>query len=245
MPDLTLQVIAGALPSGFCPPDYQSMLNGFSSVQTVIFPATFTGITVSATKPTDQTQAWLQLDSFGRPVRIYYFAAGAWLSQHPLPPGFTMLWTTALPTFTSFDGGDANPLSAISGPMWEEVTAFRARFPLGPGTLPSGTVVAVGATGGTEDVTLTAQNIPGPDVNVWVGSSDGSASGIREALQTVNNPHGGTSAAYQSSDGVVGHNNYIDNPYGDASGNATSHSNMPPYVAMYALRRTTRLFYTV
>lgn len=246
MPDLTLQVVAGSLPSGFCPADYQAMVNGFSSVQTVTFPTTFTGITVSATKPTDQTQAWLQLDSFGRPVRLYYFAAGAWLSQHPLAPGFTMLWTTALPTFTSFDGGDANPLSAISGPMWEEVTAFRARMPVGVGTLPiSGTVLAVGDTGGLEKVTLTTQNVPGPDINLWVGGSDGSASGIKEALQTVDNPHAGTSAAYQSSDGVSGHNDYVQNPYGDASGAATAHENLPPYLACYLLRRTTRLFYAV
>lgn len=246
MADLTLQVVAGQLASGFCPATLQEMVNGFSAVQTVTFPASFTGITVSATKPTDQTQAWLQLDSFGRPVRLYYFASGAWLSQHPLPPGFTMIWTTALPTFTSFDGGDANPLSAISGPMWEEVTAFRARFPIGVGTLPiSGTAVAVGDTGGLEQVALTAQNIPGPDINVWAGSSDGSASGIREAISTVENPHSGTSAAYQSSDGVAGHNDYIQNPYGDSSGAATAHQNLPPYLGVYLLRRSSRIFYAV
>lgn len=244
MPELVLPVVAGELPSGTCPSTYQEMLNQFAAVLSVTFPNTFTGITVSATKPTDQTKAWLQLDSFGRPTRIYYFASGAWLSLHPLVSGFTTLWTTALPTMTTFDGGDANALSTISGPMWEVVTAFEARMPIGVGTLPSGTAVAVGGTGGSEQVTLLSTNLPSHKHDLWVGSSDGSASGIREAIQTVNSPHSGTSAAYQSSDGVGG-NDYVKSVYGDGSGNAVAHNNMPPYLGVYLLRRTSRLYYVV
>ena len=156
-----------------------------------------------------------------------------------------MMWTTALPTMTTFDGGDANPTSAISGPMWEVVTALQARSPIGVGTLPSGAILNVGDTGGSETVTLGPTNMPAHGHDLWVGSSDGSTSGIREALQTVNNPHSGTDAQYASSDGVTGHNNYVKNSYGDASGNAVAHTNMPPYLAVYLLRRTARLFYTV
>jgi microcystin-dependent protein len=239
---LILPVVSGQLPNGFCPSTYQDMVNGFSAVQTVTFPNTFTGITVSSTTPADQTQAWLQLDSLGRPVRLYYFASGAWISMHPAVPGTTIIWTTTLPTFSTFDGGDANPLSAISGPMWEEVTALRAVFPIGVGTLPSGTAIAVGGTGGNEKVTLDATNMPAHNHQLYVGASDGSVGGIRAALQTVDTPHSGTDAAYQTSDGSGG-SNYVKNSYGDAGGASVAHDNVPPYVGVYYLRRTNRLFY--
>lgn len=245
MSALTLPVTPGTLPSGACPATYQEMLNLFSANQTVPFPSTFTGVILSSTAPSDTTKAWFQLDSFGRPVRLYAFASGAWLSLHPCVPGFTMIWTTTLPTMTTFDGGDANPVSAISGPMWEEVVSLRAAFPLGAGTLPSGTVVAAGGTGGVETVTLGSTNVPAHNHDLWVGSSDGTASGVREALQTVDNPHGGTAAKYALSDGVTGHNNYVQSEGGDGSGAAVAHTNMPPYVGVFFLRRTNRLFYTV
>ena len=245
MSDLVLPVVAGQLPAGFCPTDFQSIVNGFSAVQTVTFPSTFTGIIVSATKPSDTTQAWLQLDSLGNPVRVYAFANGAWLSRHPIASGLVQIWTTTIPDFTTFDGGDSNALSSISGPMWEEVTALRAVFPIGVGTLPGGTVLAVNATGGVETVTLDNTNIPEHTHELWVCGSDGTASGVREALQTVDNPHSGTAAKYALSDGVTGHNNYVQNEGGDGSGVAVAHTNMPPYLAVYFLRRTARQFYVV
>lgn len=244
MADLTLPIQTSSLPSGFCPTDYQTMWNGFAAAGFVTFPSTFTGITASATKPTDTTQAWLQLDTLGRPVRIYFFASGAWLSLHPLVSGLTMIWTTALPTMSTFDGGDANPISPISGPMWEVVTTANARIPIGVGTLPSGAVIAVGGTGGQEQVTLDLTNSPAHNHQMFVGSSDGSTGGIREALQTVDNPHAGTAAAYKLNDGAGG-DNYVQNTGGDAGGLAVAHDNMPPYLGIYLVRRTARLFFVV
>lgn len=238
MADLVLPVTPGTLPAGACPSSYQEMLNLFSTFQSVTFPSSQGNLVVSATTPADTTATWLQLDSLGRPVRIYYFASGAWLSLHPCVPGFTMIWTQTLPTMNTFDGGDASALSAISGPMWEVVTAMGARFPLGAGTLPSTTVIAIGDTGGTEDTTLTVPNIPAHGHQLWVGSSDGAQSGIREALQTCDSPASGTSAAYKTNDGS--HNNYVQN-----SGSGTAFSNMPPYFGVSFLRRTARLFYRV
>lgn len=238
MADLVLPVTPGTLPSGACPASYQDMLNLFSSFQSVTFPASQGNVIVSATTPADTSATWLQLDSLGRPVRWYSFASGAWLSLHPCVPGFTMIWTTALPTLTTFDGSDASALSAISGPMWEVVTDLAAKFPLGAGTLPGGTVVAIGDNGGVEENTLSVANLPAHGHEVWVGSSDGSTSGIREALQTVDSPHAGTSAAYRTNDGT--NSNYVND-----TGSGTAVSNMPPYHGVSFLRRTARLFYRV
>lgn len=235
MNNLVLPVGVGALPAGFCPATEQDRANGFANVMSVAFPTTFTGVTTSATKPTDQTKAWLQLDSLGRPVRFYYFAQGAWLSQHALVPGFTMLWTTALPTLTAFDGGDGNGISPVSGPMWEVVTDLQGKFPLGAGTLtPSSSVIAQGATGGEDQHTLVQAEIPkhthlydtyvAPNATNFrnAGSSDPGEFSSDTRLQRQTSSFGG-----------------------DGTGATTAHNNMPPYFAVNYLRRTNRLFYSV
>src|SRR5438552_15125504 len=147
----SIPVTPSQLPTGFCATDYQNLLNEFSAHQSVdISAGTGTPVIVSSAKPADTTVLWERLDQFGRPDRLYFFAQGAWLALHPSVPGTTIIWTDVLPTFTTFDGGDANPLSAISGPMWELVATLAAKFPLCAGTLPSGTVVNIGHSGGQE-----------------------------------------------------------------------------------------------
>lgn len=239
------------LPSGFCPTGYQEMWVGFAAAGFVNIPDSAAPIIRQSSKPTDPTVNWLQLDSLGRPVRLYEFAQGAWLSIHPIVPGLTMWWFNILPDFTTFDGGDANPLSDISGPMWQQAkdnngNLIAAKFLLTPGTLPSGTVVALGDTGGQETITLAATNLPTHNHQLWVGASDGTVPGIKEALQTVDNPHAGTPAAYQLSDGVTDHNNYVKNAaQGDVNGNPVAINTMPLYLVGYLLQRSDRIFYAV
>ncbi len=237
MNELTLPVQAGSLPGGFCPSNYQDLLNQFSANQYVTFPSTFTGIEVSQTKPSDTTKAWLQLDAQGRPVRLYYFAQGAWLSLHPDVPGKTTLWTSAIPTLTSFDGGDAAVLSSISGPMWEEVVEMRARFPVGAGTLPSTTVLAPGDTGGEENHTLSTSQIP-PHSHIWnpsTSTASGNNADPAGGLLSLQSTNPANEKFYNTSS--VG---------GTGTPAATAaHNNMPPYFAVAFLRRTNRLFYVV
>lgn len=232
--ELTLPVTPGTLDTGFCPANLQEMLNGFSAKQTVVFPSTFAGVTVSATKPTDTTQAWLQLDSLGRPVRFYYFAQGAWLAQHPCVPGFTMIWTTTLPNFTTFDGGDANALSPISGPMWEVVTDFAAKFPIGAGTLPSTTVLAVGDTGGEEKHSLTSQEMP-PHTHPTNKLGINIGVGPLEFLNPPNTP--GTNVGGLT--GSAGGDTTLTPPV------VVAHQNLPPFFTVNFLRRTNRQFFVV
>lgn len=248
---IVLPVVPTQLPSGFCPTDLQSMLNGFSAAQTVTFPNTFTGIIVSATKPTDTTQAWLQLDTLGRPVRVYGFAQGAWMSLHPVVPGFTMLWTNALPTFTTFDGGDANAVSSISGPMWEQVTDFNARSPMGVGTLPSGQAVALADQLGEETHVLTATEgtvdpnhihtigrgrLPNnADTFFLTGTSTKDGTGVRLT------GGGYTTDVLSNQTGLY---NVTSTP-NVASPDAAAHNNLHPILGCYFLRRTARMFYVV
>jgi hypothetical protein len=232
---MILPVIAGQLPSGFCPTSQQDMLNEFSAHQSVNFSpaAGAISVVVSSTKPTDQTVLWMRLDQFGRPERVYWFASGAWLSVHPLVPGLTQWWFDVLPNFTTFDGGDALALSPISGQMWQQAknsdgVVIAAKFPISAGTLPSGTVLAQGATGGEELHVLTESELPilhlypnpfaGADFPVGGGSLSGGGLPV------------GQIKAYPTQTDV---------------GGGLGHNNLPNFVVGYLLQRTTRQFYAI
>lgn len=239
MNELVLPVTPGNLPDGFCPASYQDLLNNFSAVQSVTFPSTLGGITVSGSKPTDITRAWLQLDTLGRPIRLYYFAQGYWLSQHPLQPGHTMIWIGPLPDFTTFDGGDNGAAGPSSGPMWQQAVdaggnlVLQAQFPIGAGTLPSGKVITNGTTGGEENHILTTQEIPPHthEITVEPTSSDGANT---TALFK------GAGLQIPTDGGTVG-----DPASGTPPTKALPHNCMPPYYGVYFLQRTNRLFYSV
>lgn len=240
-----IPVTPATLPSGACPSDLQSMLNLFSAYQSVTIPVSQGNLIVQATTPSDTTATWLQLDSLGRPVRVYYFASGAWLSKHQLEPGMTLIWTTALPNLNTFDGGDANVISAISGPMWEVVLS--AKFPLGAGTLPSGAVVAVGATGGEETHTLVAAEIPAHKHYLAADESltndDPLTASTQVARQKV---EAGNSGNYKLSGTATAATLGLSSSVGgDGTGVTTSHQNMPQYQAVHFLRRSQRQFYRV
>lgn len=238
---MNVPVQNGQLPQGFCPPDLQTMLNGFSAAQFVALP-TITGLSVSSTPPADHTVAWLQLDSFGRPVRIYFFAQGAWLSQHPLPPGFTMLWNQGLPDFTTFDGGDnhAAPYSALSGQMWQLCSTtldglgtqvLQARAPLGVGTLPSGTLVPLAGTGGEESHVLT----PTEQGNLTITTTrDVEAAGPDHSVLDTITINGTAMGPTNNGPFTI-----------PLAGTVLGHNTLPPYYGIYFLQRTNRLFYVV
>ena len=200
-----------------------------ASIYSVTINTNNTGVVVSATKPADTTVVWKQLGSDGRPIRDYVFVGGLWLSRHTLEPGSIMLWGAALPNFSTFDGGDANPISAISGPMWEEVTELRAKFPIGAGTLPSGTVLAVGDTGGEEKHILTVPEIPAHTHDGPANEADSTSGGDYHAVWTEND---GTTPVLPP------------HPTGSTGGDL-GHNTMPPYYVLYGLRRTTRQYFAV
>ncbi len=250
----TLPVVPSQLPAGACPADYQAMLNLFSAHQSVLIPdSAVGGISVSASKPADQTRPWLQLDAFGRPIRIYQFAQGSWLSLHPLVSGLTQWWFDVLPNFTTFDGGDANPISALSGPMWQQAknsngVLIAAQFPVAAGTLPSTAILAQGAVGGEEKHVLTAT-----EANHFHGFGDGTTGGIdgsfcirpwsaavvgtgTHQIDTTVNPQVGPAI----SGGRLGTSDSVPSDV-----LSDGHNCMPPFVVGYLLQRTTRLYFSI
>lgn len=247
MNQLTLPVTPGTLPAGSCPltGDYQGLLNLIAQNLTVAFPSTFSGVTASSSPPADQTQVWLKLDSNGRPVRVYYFAAGAWLSQHPTVSGSVMIWPFPLPDFTTFDGGDNNAPSAISGPMWQQAQGasgnviLQAQFPIGGGTLPSGAVIAAGSTGGEEKHALLTSELA-PHTHAY---------GIDPQINSGPN-YLNSAASYRLADAINAANGSFafQTQTAPAGGTGTPpvvapHNTLPPYYGVWFLQRTNRIFY--
>jgi hypothetical protein len=268
---MNIPVQNGQLPQGFCFTDFQTLLNAFSAQQFVSFSA-ISSIVASATPPADHTVAWLQLDALGAPVRLYFFARGAWLSRHPMVTGSIILWNQVLPDFTTFDGGDANaaPWSDLSGQMWQlaaTLTNFpggsggsvqvlggtkTSQVPLGVGTLPSGAAVAVGATGGEEVHQLTVGELAGHQhfiANTDVGTKSSPDISSNAALFTnyKQSQAGADTTDYvlrgTSTTPTVGPTSIIGN--GGVQGNGLGHNTLPPYLGVYFLQRTSRLFYVV
>jgi hypothetical protein len=247
-----LPIIAGNLPAGFCPPDYQTLLATFAGLMFAQLTTSggsspvASGFVISPTKPTDTTVAWQQLDTLGRPTRLYLFAQGAWLSLHPTAPGLTMWWFNGLPNFTTFDGGDANPLSPISGPMWQQAldasgNLIAAKFPIVAGTLPSTTILNVGNTGGEEQHTLSAAEIA-PHTH------DLDNCGFNAAPQgglTLNNPAGPIAGDRTKPSAAQGGPIHSLPNTGNGSSIAAPHNTMPPYIVGYLLQRSNRLYYSV
>lgn len=233
MSEVTYQVDAGTLPQGSCPSTYQELADLLASIYSVTVSTNNTGIYVSATKPADTTLVWKQLDaSTLRPVRDYIFVGGLWLSLHTLQPGTIILWDAAIADISTFDGGDGGGVGTatpISGPMWEYVTELAAKFPVGAGTLPSGTVLSIGDTGGEERHTLVLSELPNPLAPLVVETS-GDASPPSQSRLTAGNAnqtYGAQSFPIPNAGGGNGHNN------------------MPPYYALSFLRRTIKQYYVV
>lgn len=242
MPDtsIPIDITAGNLPANICAAinSEQDRLNAYVAVMSASLTMNGTGIAIQVAPPADTTVAWLKLDATTlRPVGLYRFI-GNWISPHPLVPGLTMIWTAALPDFNSFDGGDGGAPSAISGPMWEEATELRARFPIGAGTTPTpySTVLAQGATGGEEKHVLVPTEIPPVNtlINFFTPNYLNGGSDNRDLLVPSADSHSGQST-YTTQTGDPGSGN----PPTAAAG----HGTMPLFYVVYFIRRTSRTHY--
>lgn len=258
---MNLPIIVGQLQSGLCFNSYQEMVNAFGAIMSVSFnESNGAPLIVSATKPDTSYQGnaeWLRLDSSGRPERRYWFAQGAWLALHPFPPGFSILWNRSLPDFTSYDGGDSNPLSDISGPMWQLMNAnldgsgdqaLVAKVPIGVGTLPSTKVINVNDTGGEETHSLTQTEMPPHNHNLANGDSIWNSAlnnGAKKFMTQRGNSGNSDSNDYELQGSGTTPSVGLTGDAGGVAGVVAGHNTLPPYQGVYFLQRTSRLFYAV
>lgn len=178
----------------------------------------------------DRNKPWYRLNVDGTPDGWYAYANGQWLKRYAGPDaGAIMMWDGLPAAIVTLDGGEAGAITTTTGAFWEIVTAMEAKFPIGVGTLPvSGTVLAVGDTGGSEQVTLDLENIPSHDHGIPNKKlvHQVTPSGVLE--QTSGNDL--TTSTFRAEGGK-------------ADGSTKPHSNLPQYRAVYFIRRTARIYH--
>lgn len=201
--------------------------------------------------PEQRTLPWNRLNSDGTPDRIYNWSGtyNLWVARHPIAPDSleVITWKGTSGNLATYQGGTSGSVTDISGPFWTEDTAFEAKFPLGAGTLPSGTVVAVEATGGVENVQLELAQAPGhfhgtgiaesTDANqlvsrTWSSAEPGQIFGQDWTASPT------SSGVVAGTAGTLGTTDPITN--GD---DGTDHTNMPPYIGVLFAKRTARIFF--
>lgn len=229
---MKIRLTSTPLPAGFCAlTDAQwSTLLSLVSVSTTD-PNGPVNVGISPPEPDMREYPWFRLEADGSPDRIYYYWSGLWLARHALAPGSIMIYYGTVASIPTFDGGEASPTVATptSGPMWEQFTELNAKFPLGVGTLESGTVVGVGDSGGEEEHLLKKGELPAHSHYFLADHSMVEIMQFKAGDHNIPNEDRGWKANPQNQT--------------DSVGNDTPHNNMPPYLGVLFIRRTARLFY--
>jgi microcystin-dependent protein len=241
MQDAELEFLASSFPEGTCFASEQERLMAIARNLRGILPGQYSTIIFDADEPApeDRDKLWFKLSGDGSPDRLYAFYNGAWVSKHPTPPGPNgeiKAFEGDSSLIPTYDGGEAGEVGEASGPMWALAEEYQARFPIGAGTLASGTAIAVGATGGEEKVTtkLVAANIPAHSHNIGVEGSDTTQEqDTAGKLRT-----GGGDIRW-----LVNATKKVGQTEATGSGEAFVHNNLPPYRVVHWIRRTARKYY--
>lgn len=188
---------------------------------------------ISETAPgaDDRDKLWIKTSS-GAPVRQYVYYNGAWVWPHHIPAGDgrLILYKGSAASVDTLDGGSSGTVKSASGPFWEIDTDLSGRFPLGVGTLESGTEVAVGDTGGEERTILQAPELPPHNHTLTVNKA-------------VNNDDAAGPEQILMADRYIATVSATPDVTIDGGGNSESHNNMPPYYGVYFIKRTARQYY--
>jgi hypothetical protein len=248
-----VNIAPGTLPFD-CYPTPQQLNEAIINGAVAEVDAAFTPVIKSEVEPgVDQRDyIWFSLVD----LEYYIYVNGDWVRKHSTPASGAerRLWTGTEADLWSYDGGDGSdpgvvaPVGAV-GAMWEVDTSFAAKFIIAPGTLPGGTVLAVGATGGVEEVTLSeAQGAVGQHTHP-VGLFNQSGSGNADdayfnKVGPVAVPsYGGryiTGGGGISSATLTQADIYTLKASDGAGVTAVPHTNMPPYRAAFVIKRTAR-----
>ena len=221
-----------SVPEGTCPSWIIDMWPDLVALMNANLGGTFTVVNIgdNTPDPADRVYPWIRTIG-GMPDRVYVFVNGAWMSLHPDFVGKIVMWEGVVGSaLWSLDGGDGTnpvvtPPTATSGAMWEQVTQLAAKFPLGAGTLPSGTVIGVGTTGGEETHILTVPEMPKHSHDLGAKYADTDCNGsCSRLIKDPTNPTG-----WDSSD----------------AGGDVAHNTMPPYYGIHFIRKTIRQYYVV
>lgn len=242
MSTVLLPLIPGNLPPGYCFTSWQATLSDFAAALNAQLPGeSFYNFGDTKPSPDNNSYPWLRTTD-GR----WYFFSGSWIAPHPIQSqNVIWLWDGSTLDLQTFDGGDADPLGASSGPMWEVVAAIGGRFPVGVGTIQSsGTVVAVTDTGGDDSASIPTASLPPHSHYVGIDGTTGLATDSQiGTFRTAT-----TNIDFQAA--TVSNKLGQTRSYGPDFSAATPPTpppfpTTPPYYGLYFIRRTTRQNYKV
>lgn len=230
MPVTPVTITTASVPEAYCPTTLREAWPFLVALLGAEIPGlAFFNYGNTTPSPDNQDKPWRRLNTNGTPDRWYDYVGGVWLARHPAAPGTIIMYDGAEATIDTFDGGEAGTVSETTGPMWERVTALNARFPIGVGTLPSGTSVAVTNTGGAEKHTLIEAEIPAHTHQFKYQSHTEDVDGGGDARHLLSQP----------GDTTISPDSYG----GDEDNETVAHNNLPPYFGIFFLRKTARLYY--
>lgn len=245
---IPMQVIPGIIPAGYCPSSEQNRLNLYASLLSITFPLTAGTFNYGNTVPVPDQQSfpWIRTNSDGTPDGLYVYANGAWIRPHPVPPNSPIIfaYNGTLGSIATYDGGEVGSVStADSGPMWAPATTD-GNAPAGDGS----NVIGYG------------QFLVGQSANFPQGSTGGEASHTMILSELVPHVHSPLTTGSFCIDGapagngglVAGSLVQIEDTTGYAGGTGTTPSipgtatpfNItPPFLSVYYISRTNRVYY--
>lgn len=123
----------------------------------------------------DRDKPWIRSNSDGTDDGQWTFYNGFWTQKHPDAVGLVAMFEGTETDIDTFDGGEVAVISNITGPFWEKIDEMDAKSPIGPGTLPSGTIINIGDDIGEESHIQTVGELVGHNHDISFSGQGGLA----------------------------------------------------------------------
>lgn len=235
--DALIQFVTAGAPGGesYCFTSFPRLFLDVAASLSGFLPGNYSTFIASQSEPdvADRDKTWIQLDASELPTGRFFRYIGGWYMRHPRRQDGEdwqderIWWAGSEADIKLFDGGNTDPVSTTTGPMWEIDHDYDARFPLAAGTSPKPTTFNAGDTGGEEENILLAANLPAHTHGL---------SFLKQVDADHSNDFAGGDAAYIGGDQP----GLETDSFG--SGSSTTINNMPPYRVGYWIKPTVRIY---